>query len=474
MTKIELKGGVRRLAWVDQAFLDLNRHAGAIAILWIAIGALLLLFSFFLGISVLPFDGRLADGNIIDGFTQPKDVGYAFALNVWAVSLVLLPALMFTLIRARSAMEQLAEKLAATGMVRRRNEPSKPYARADFLAAWRKHMGLSAAFGVCFALLAVAVMFHDFYDAVLRPLMAEEPIYEICPGLRFAADYPCNLFNAGIDLDWSISALYQDGSTNRAISGVFASVVYLTTPVVGGAIGFFSFFQFVFFGSFYSRPSLEAMGITILPAPNAENPTAGFELFTETFVRMSWCALIAVITLYTGQMQNIYWRVPEASSMVEFYQLGQLGSLTSLQAIWTFLTEDPAQMWAFERSELLKTRHAIFAVLLVPFAFVTPLIFAYFVLFDTAIQGKGLLQRTGSATAPDAQDKTDKISNVSAWQIVRTDLRSVWLLMIVVIAIASFIWTRFIFIVIILVGALLLEKALRLFTKPPKLAERPH
>jgi hypothetical protein len=457
--------GVRRLAWVDRVLLRLNRRAGAVTIVWVALGLGLLAVSMALGIAVFPFDGRLVDGGQISGFVRPKDVGYASALNVSLVSTVLLPALLFTLVRARSAMERLAETLVKSGMVRSRTKPFDPCDKEEFLAAWRKHMGVSAAFGVFFTLLGAGVMIHDFYDVVMRPLMAEEPIYEICPGLKFAADYPCNLFNTSIDLDWSISALYPDGPSSRVATGVFAGFVYLLAPIAGAAIAFFSFIQFVFFGSFYSRPSLETMGIAITPRPGAENPSAGFEHFTETFICISWSALLVVMILYLGHMQNIYWRVPAASTIIEFYGFAKLASLTSFDAIWNFFTEDVARIWSVGPSELLKTRQSVFAVILVPFVFLTPLVFGYLVLFDTALQGRGLM-RDLPETRNSTRKHAEKTKPVSPWPIIWTGLSCIWLLIILMVAIASFVWPRLFFIVFILSSIMALQNARRLLKKP--------
>lgn len=468
MIKIEFEGGMRRLARIDSALLYFNRHALPITVLWAAVGVLLLGVSILLGIYILPFDGQLADGERISGFTRPKNVGYASALNISLVSIVLLPALLLTLVRARSAMENLAERLVENGMVRNRTKPLDPCDKEEFFTAWRKHMGVSAAFGVFFTFLATAMMLHDYYDVVLRPLMADEPIYEICPGLKFAADYPCNLFNTSIDLDWSIAALYPDGPSSKVVSAVFAGFVYLAAPIAGAAVTFFSFIQFVFFGSFYSRPSLEGMKIAITPAQGADNPGAGFEHFTETFTCISWSALLVVIILYTGHMQDIYWRVPEASTIVEFYGFTKLSALTSIDAVWKFLIETPSQTWSLDRSDLFQTRQAVFAVILVPFVFLTPLIFAYLVLFDTATQGRELMKKNLPEGEDGSQNNADKIRAVSAWPIIQTGFNCIWLLGILIIAVASFIWPRLIFIVLILLAILALHKALRFLIRPSK------
>ncbi len=453
------------LAQIDRSLLYLEKRAVTITLVYILLGLAQLAFSVALGIHLISFDGRLTDGSQIAGFTGPKDVGYALALNVSVVPILLVPPLLFVLLRARATMEILAEKLIDSGMVRKKTAPFEPCDRDEFLAAWRKHMSVGAVFGIFFSLGPITLMIYDLYDVIWRPLMAEQPIYEICPGLKLADDYPCNLFNTSIDLDWSIASLYPGGMSSKAGNLFFAALVYLLAPITGAFITFFSFAQFAFFGSFYSRASLDGMGIVITPNLDSQDSRLGFELFLKTFSYIFWSAVFVVIILFLGHVQNIYWRVPEARNIFEFYGLSQINALTNIKEVFAFFGEDLAETWSLERGNLLKTRQTIFAVMVVPMAFLTPLIFGYLVLYDTAFHGRKLMKKQLSEAANIDQKKLKKVEDMKVAPVAWTGLKGLWLPLLLIVSIAAYVLPRLIIIVAALLGVLALWEIFKIVRK---------
>lgn len=292
-----------------------SKRAFGVVLALILVGFVLVLAAHAIHIANVPFTGLLADGRQVVGLGGEKQVGYFFAPNWAAFSILVLPFAVGACLRMRAEMEPTLRALADARMVR--DEDFAAIQENVLVARWRLDRRTNS-FAPFFAFaVALMVVGFDFWSSV-KPTWAGLP-----------AKLP-PLTSTDLDYDWSIAC--QMALETRVSCGAnlaFDVVAYLFVLGLGVAFVVGCMIEaamFIFFVVDRTHSPPAAEGDAPLPTTwqlaaspaKAEDRLCGFRAFGPFFTWLLIATFLILPSLVVMIFQNTYLRDPAAGSILTF------------------------------------------------------------------------------------------------------------------------------------------------------------
>jgi hypothetical protein len=292
--------------------------------------------SYYVGVGIVHFDGRLLNGHTVAGFGVAKEVGYFAALNWSVCGALMVPGLVVCSLKMHAAMEQTLRTLADRSMVRTKDDFK--IVTADQLVARWKH---DRALGLLVPFLAGAAAF----SFIMLGWLTEVAI----PSMHgISSQDMLSIGSNAEEFDWSISCLMNNGQ--HVMGGctgsmIFSLVAYLFIPAFNTAYAFSCMIdatRFVAFACGETRsPELADSDGALLPTgwvlvaspAQADDPRCGFSAFAPFVTPFLGMVMFILLTLFLVITQNTYLRDPNSHDILDFFSQDFFGVISAVAGL---------------------------------------------------------------------------------------------------------------------------------------------
>ncbi|MGL6316426.1 hypothetical protein [Vibrio sp. WXL103] len=268
----------------------------------------ILLISFLFGLGTVCGPDDIC---VLSNLPFHKEVGYAATLNWFLNSIIILPCLMFFLIKLASSVPTVLQNMSDSKMLI--NSKGNHIAVDEALSNWKALLDRSRP--ILAVLLIVAIT---------------EPIIECIATSSIPLFFSDIKLTPEGEFDWSVAAILRYGEEAswylRLSNGVFVLLVFFQQSFMIAAYSYLLYFSFLFVYFFQQKST----SWKIIPRNDINDDRMGFQVFEEPIMNLLICAVLALCMQYFSILQNHYLR-------------------TEYTSISSFLNEDIITAFTYEK-----------------------------------------------------------------------------------------------------------------------------